>query len=506
VRPRESDDAIPLTDFADDITLCDEEIIDPDKKDAHESDDAIPLTDFADDPDFDEEKNGPPSDSGVERLVLLTNSDDNGEKIIELVSKEKVLSEDIDEIIELTASVTNAFENDDTVNIAPKKEKMTEEDEILELTELATDIFEDAYGKEEVSLTEEVDEITGLPDTIFENEDTNIAKEKVLSDELDEVIELEDLAVHVSDNEETAIDRKEKALLNEILELTTPLVDEEVLSDEVPELTDSLTDKKVLLDEILELTYPLADTFDDGRQAGPVEKETALSEDAGENVLSADGERNVIEFAAPRQELSDLLIADSESSADVFGLFSENETFLPEESEKNVFRLFSEEKSGKDGLSDSEETLLSEESGFPEESEKILLFQDRKKKAGFGMPVIKRAENTSGKTGHSDEESDPQQEEDLLDLMDMAIEQEVGSLFESSDDVFSENDIVSESQENALEEKSGNMEVFLEHIIKKIVSEKIDDMIIDERRVIDVIGKAVTKERNRLIKELTRGG
>jgi len=138
---------------------------------------------------------------------------------------------------------------------------------------------------------------------------------------------------------------------------------------------------------------------------------------------------------------------------------------------------------------------------------------ERGENIGFQSSVIGRAddapENAAGKAGLSDEEIDPQQEEDLLDLMEVAIEQEVGNLLENSDDVFSDDDISSELQETALEEKSGNsrdMEVFLEHLIKKIVSEKIDDMVIDERRVVDVIEKAVTKERDRLIRELSGDG
>ena len=121
---------------------------------------------------------------------------------------------------------------------------------------------------------------------------------------------------------------------------------------------------------------------------------------------------------------------------------------------------------------------------------------------------------TVGDADFSDEKLniDPRQKQSLTDLPEIDdIEKEVENLFEEPDGIFSNNGACVEEQEPVPEEKpqvpqkepGSNIEGFLEQLVKKVVSEKIENIVIDERRVMDVIEKAVTKERNKLIKELT---
>ncbi len=136
---------------------------------------------------------------------------------------------------------------------------------------------------------------------------------------------------------------------------------------------------------------------------------------------------------------------------------------------------------------------------------------DRKRTAEFTDDILEnitvRDADSSGKKLNND----PRQKQGLMDLPEVDIEKEVENLFEEPDGTFSDNDTGVEEQEPVPEEKpqipqkepGSNLEGFLEQLVKKIVSEKIESIIIDERRVIGVIEKAVKKERNKLIKELT---
>ncbi len=123
----------------------------------------------------------------------------------------------------------------------------------------------------------------------------------------------------------------------------------------------------------------------------------------------------------------------------------------------------------------------------------------------------------------------PQQNQDLLDLLDVSIEQEVENLFEEPKDLFpchSGTDLSAQGEASEPVHKPEpvpipdpdpgvgqgqgkrpyepeEIKAFLEQLVKRIVTEKIDNMVIDEQRVIRVIEKAVTQERNKLIRALT---
>ncbi len=347
-------------------------------------------------------------------------------------------------------------------------------------------------------------ELDDLVDNIFKDDDK---EEKIVSEEAEAFTELDDLVD--LDNIFKGDDREEK-VVSEEAEAFIKLSDLDDDPDNIFKDEDTIDigrKEKVLSEKaesFIKLSNVAADvSVKDEDRAGLFKTAQDIPENAGRGIASL-GEKLT---TGNRKPETGNRSAEFRFSSFNFQLknqnFSEDGFKSAADMEKNDFKPFFLEK----------EIIPS---GNVEES---VLFQniesddsaDRKRTAEFTDDILENITVRDADSSGEKLNNYPRQKQDLPDLPEVDIEKEVENLFEEPDGTFSDNDAGIEEQEPVPEEKpqvpqkepGSNLEGFLEQLVKKIVSEKIESIIIDERRVIDVIEKAVKKERNKLIKELT---
>ena len=363
---------------------------------------------------------------------------------------------------------------------ADKTDFLKEQNDLIELTDISTDFIDD-------------------------NEDTVVNFEKREPKESNEIIDLTDIALPLPDDNEDTVDLEEKDTLPE--------------KDEIQTVADpaALDGNNLFLSESTEESSELTGDFN----------EFSGYSDEGESDLSED-----IEAVA---DLINIVVR-----------FPDDDTESGDKKKKDLLALLEKEISEDTDIAEDyaayDEAL--EESGeeageetYPEyENDRIDIPRAENENsescdtADTGAEKVSENNSLNVTDFYSIEETDIVMEKDLIDLLEMEPAEKISENmpeFQGPPDsspvfikpVFIKNDAEIQDQPRSetvpeqtdkpqkIQRKSSDtLAEYLEDIVKDIICEKIDQMVLDQQRIVDVIEKAVLKEKIKLIRDLTADG
>ncbi|MDM8521810.1 hypothetical protein QUF80_00400 [Desulfococcaceae bacterium HSG8] len=499
ISPEDVEKAVELTDLADDLTLHDEEIADligavvseyapdtPELSDEltlhdeeiadltgkeiilpEESDEALVLTDFLDEPSSDSQniidlaqKKAASSEIRYKSDIIGKTSDDSPDEgdVIELTGKEDISQEsEISEIIIGHSSDDEVIELSEKDDFPPEfGDEAFEEhpsDEIIELTGEAGFLKVSDYDTSVLT--------NFLDDTFLDNEHSNAflskrIKEITESDEREQSLEFIERESFLSKDIDEIIELEELSVDFAEEEHASDFIDEKISSDDdsVPEIKDM---------EIKDIPADAIEKEDD-----------TILVDKG--IISSAKTEEIIELADVAVELF-----EDEDTIDLTG-------------KERV--LLTEGKFPESGDGASETFAANQKNADPPDKDLAGTDYSNESKA-VSPESVREKSRIPGAGGH---------------LSD--IEKEVGSLLEEADGMALSNLTESRIREN----KHGNLYNELNHtesleqVIKKKLSEKIENITIDEELIkkifskkiesilVEMVEKAIAKERDRLVR------
>ncbi len=363
---------------------------------------------------------------------------------------------------------------------ADKTDFLKEQNDLIELTDISTDFIDD-------------------------NEDTVVNFEKREPKESNDIIDLTDIALPLPDDNEDTVDLEEK---DEIQTVADPDAGAAGHEDAA-----ALDGNNLFLSESTEESSALTGDFNEF---------SGYSDDDGESDLSED-----IEAVA---DLINIVVRfpddDTESAGDgdkkKKDLLALLEKEISEDTDIAEDYAEYEEALGKSGEEETDAEYENDRIEVPSAEDEI---SERCDTADTGAEKVSEKNSLNVTDFYSLEETDIAMEKDLIDLLEMepseTVSENMPEFQELSDSspVFIKNDaeIQDQPRSDTVPEQitepqkipgksSDTLAEYLEDIVKDIICEKIDQMVLDQQRIVDVIEKAVLKEKNKLIRDLTADG
>ncbi len=489
--PSIADDAAAFEDYSDDLSLNNADVIELDSPDILHSDHSEPddrdIIDMDDAAVIDTEGADILSDIPAEIIELMYCTENDK---AEIRNDESIMPEIIKEVMRLTGDDDNddtdgslsRISDTDNLILCPTDETdfLKEQNELIELTDISTDFIDD-------------------------NEDTVVNFEKRELKESSDIIELTDMAIPLPDDNEDTVDLEEKNTFSE-----------KGGNQDIGDLDadDEEEDgKKLFLSENREDASSFMRDFD------------GLSDD-GESDLSEDIEAvaDLINIIVHFPD-DDTVSADDAAEKKKKDLLELLERDIGEDTDIPDSAGYEEEEY--DEYDEYDEAREETDAAFENDRTDILRAEDEDSDHGdppdTGADIGTEKDNRDVPDFYFSGETDgyPLMEKDLVDLLEMDSEPPDESVSENRAEFHGIIKNEAEIQEPPLSEpvpeqitdpqkiprkSRDTLAEYLEDIVTDIICEKIDQMVIDQQRIVDVIEKAVLKEKIKLIRDLTADG